>query len=59
MQTTGKSTVLGTKQDIEKRKRLVINSINSKTISNEQLHVYTITEVEPWNITIKRRRLKY
>ncbi len=37
--------------------RIILNRIWPKTISNEQL--YTITEVEPWNITIKRRTLKW
>ncbi len=37
--------------------RVILNRIWPKTISNGQL--YTITEVEPWNITIKRRRLKW
>ncbi len=37
--------------------RIILNRTWPKTILNEQL--YTITEVEPWNITIKRRRLKW
>ncbi len=37
--------------------RIILNRTWPKTISNEQL--YTITEVEHWNITIKRRRLKW
>ncbi len=37
--------------------RVILNRTWPKTISNEQL--YTITEVEPWNTTIKRRRLKW
>ncbi len=37
--------------------RVILNRTCPKTISNGQL--YTITEVELWNITIKRRRLKW
>ncbi len=37
--------------------RVILNRTWPKIISNEQL--YTITEVEPWNITIKKRRLKW
>ncbi len=37
--------------------RIILNRTWPKAISNEQL--YTITEAEPWNITIKRRRLKW
>ena len=37
--------------------RIILDRTWPKTISNDQL--YTITEVEPWNITIKRRRLKW
>ncbi len=33
--------------------RIILNRTCPKTISNEKL--YTITEVETWNITIKRR----
>ncbi len=37
--------------------RIILKRTWPKTISNEQL--YNITEVGPWNITIKRRRLKW
>ncbi len=37
--------------------RIMLNRTWPKPISNEQL--YSITEVEPWNITINMRRLKW